>query len=85
MEGKSRSQTVVRNYLKDPKSHGTRKRPDRPPKITNAADVDFFKKLLKDNQAQEICKNLKIYPSLQEEGCKIAYCHSDNLFILICN
>ena len=30
-------------------------------------DIDFFKKLLKDNQAQEICKNLGIYPSLQEE------------------
>ena len=24
-------------------------------------------KLLKDNQAQEICENLRIYPSLQEE------------------
>ena len=30
-------------------------------------DIDFFEKLLKNNQAQEICKNLRIYPSLQEE------------------
>ena len=31
-------------------------------------DVDFFEKLLKDNQAQEIWKTLRIYPSLQEES-----------------
>ena len=30
-------------------------------------DVDFFEKLLKDNQAQEICKNLRIYLLLQYE------------------
>ena len=30
-------------------------------------DVDFKEKLLKDNQAQEICKNLRIYLSFQEE------------------
>ena len=30
-------------------------------------DVDFFEKLLKNNQAQENCKNLRIYPSLLEE------------------
>ena len=33
----SRSQTVVRNYLKDSESYATRKRPGHPPKITNAA------------------------------------------------
>ena len=27
-------------------------------------EVNFFKKLLKDNLAQEICKNPRIYPSL---------------------
>ena len=30
-------------------------------------DVDFFEKLLKDNQTQEICKNLRIFLLLQEE------------------
>ena len=29
-------------------------------------EVDFFEKLQKDNQAQDIFKNLRIYPSLQE-------------------
>ena len=28
------------------------------------SDFDFFEKLLKDNQAQEICKYLRIYPLL---------------------
>ena len=36
-------------------------------KLQMQSDVDFFEKLLKDNQAEEICKNLRIYPSLQEE------------------
>ena len=36
-------------------------------KLQMQPDVNFFKKLLKDNQAQEICNNLRIYPSLQEE------------------
>ena len=31
------------------------------------ADIVFFENLLKDNQAQEIYKNLRIYSSLQEE------------------
>ena len=33
----SGSQTVMRNYLKDLESYGTRKRSGRPPKITKAA------------------------------------------------
>ena len=33
----SRPQTVGRDNLKDPESYSTRKRPDRPPKITIAA------------------------------------------------
>ena len=33
----SRSLTVIRNYLKDPKLYGIRKHPSCPPKITNAA------------------------------------------------
>ena len=36
-------------------------------KLQMQPDVDFFEKLLKENQAQEICKNLRIYPLLQEE------------------
>ena len=63
----SMSRTVMRNYLKDPESYGTRKCPGHQPKITNAARRWLFEKFLKDNQAQEICKNLRIYPSLQEE------------------
>ena len=35
-------------------------------KLEMQPDVNFFEKLLKDNQAQEICKNLRIYPSLQD-------------------
>ena len=31
------------------------------------SDVDFFEKFLKENQAQEICKNLRIYQSLREK------------------
>ena len=36
-------------------------------KLQVQPDIDFFEKLLKDNQAQEISKNLRIYSSLQEE------------------
>ena len=36
-------------------------------KLQMQPDIDFFEKLLKDNQAQEIYKNLRIHPSLQEE------------------
>ena len=36
-------------------------------KLQMQPDVNFFEKLLKDNQAQEICKNLRIYPSILEE------------------
>ena len=43
----SRSQTVVRNYLKDPESYGTRKRPGPPPKITNAARHRLFQQASK--------------------------------------
>ena len=48
-------------------------------KLQRQPDVSLFKKLLKDNRAQEICKNLRIYPSLQEEfvnfsmNCQILY------------
>ena len=35
-------------------------------KVQMQPDVDFFEKILKNNQAQEICKNLKIYRSFQE-------------------
>ena len=56
----------MRNYLKDPESYDTRKRPGRPPKITNAARRRLFREV-SINQAQEICKILRIYPSLQEE------------------
>ena len=36
-------------------------------KLQMQPDVNFFEKLLKNDQAHEICKNLSIYPSLQEE------------------
>ena len=36
-------------------------------KLQMQPDVDFFEKLLKDNQAQDISENLRIYPSLQAE------------------
>ena len=36
-------------------------------KLQMQPDVNFFEKLLKNNQAQEICNNLRIYPLLQEE------------------
>ena len=48
-------------------------------KLQMKPDIDFFEKLLKDNQAQVICKNLRIYLSLQEEfvnfsmNCQISY------------
>ena len=48
-------------------------------KLQMQPDVDFLVKLLKDNYAWEICKNLRIYPSLQEEfvnfsmNCQILY------------
>ena len=48
-------------------------------KLQMQLDVDFFMKLPKDNQAQEICKNLSIYPLLQREFvnfsmiCQISY------------
>ena len=35
-------------------------------KLQMPPDINFFEKILKDNQAQEICKNL-IHPFLQEE------------------
>ena len=34
--------------------------------VIHLPDIDFFKNFLKINQAQEICKNLRIYPSLHE-------------------
>ena len=36
-------------------------------KLQMQPNVDFFEKLLKNDQAQDICKNLRIYPSFQEE------------------
>ena len=71
-----RSLMVGINYLKDPVLYGTRKHLGRLPKITNATRHWLFQK---DNQEQEICKNFRIYPSLQEEfidfsmNCQISY------------
>ena len=48
-------------------------------KLQMQPDVDFFEKLLKDNQAQGICKILRIHSLLQEElvnfstNCQISY------------
>ena len=44
-------------------------------KLQMQPDIDFFKKLLKDNQAQETNKNLRIYPSLQEEFINFSMNH----------
>ena len=50
-----RSRIVVRNYLKGPENV-----PVVHQKLLMQPDVDFFKKFLKDYQAQRICKNLRI-------------------------
>ena len=41
-------------------------------KLQMQPDVNVFEMLLKDNQAQEICRNLRIYQSLQEEFVNFA-------------
>ena len=41
-------------------------------KLQMQPDVYFFEKFLKDNQAQEICKDIRIHPSLQEEIANIS-------------
>ena len=57
-------------------------------KLQMQLDVDFFENLLKDNQAQEICKNLIIYLSLQEEfvifsmNCQILYIETGRELLL---
>ena len=47
-------------------------------KLQMQPDVDVFEKLLNDNQAQEICKNLRIYPSLQEEFINLSMNHQNS-------
>ena len=42
-----RSRTVEKNYLKDPESYATRKRPSCPPKITNADRRRLFREASK--------------------------------------
>ena len=44
-------------------------------KLQIQRDVDFFVKLLKDNQTQEIFKNHRIYPLLQEEFVNFSMNH----------
>ena len=74
-----RSQKVVRNYLKDLNRMAPENVQVVHLKLQMQPDADFFEKLLKDNQPQEISKNLRIYPSLQEEfvnfsmNCQISY------------
>ena len=57
-------------------------------KLQMQSDVDFYKKFLKENQAQKICKNLRIYPSLQEEfvnfsmNCQISYIETGRQLLL---
>ena len=61
----SRSQTVVRSYLKDPESDGTRKRPGHPPKIINAARRRLFREASKGQSSTRDRKkspNLPITP-----------------------
>ena len=45
-----------KNYLEDPESYDTRKRPDRPPKITNADRRQLFREASK---GQSSSKNLQ--------------------------
>ena len=70
----SRFRIVVRNYLKYPESYGTKKIHVVHLKLQTQPDFDFQEKLLKDNQVQKICKNLRIYPSLQEEFINFFIC-----------
>ena len=61
----SRSRTVVRNYLKDSESYGTKKRPGRPPKITNAARRRLFREASKGQSSSrdlQKSQNLPITP-----------------------
>ena len=56
-----RSRTVVRNYLKDPESYGTRKRPGHPLKITNTARRRLFREASK---GQSSSRDLQKSPNL---------------------
>ena len=58
---------VRRNYLKDPESYGSRKRPCRPPKTTIASRCQLFQEAFKGQSSSKYLQKLKIYPSLQEE------------------
>ena len=63
----SRSQTVVRNYLKDPELYGTRKHPGRSSKITNEARHRLFREASKGPSSSrnlQRSQNLPITPSL---------------------
>ena len=57
----SRSRTAVRNYLKDPESYDTRKRPGHPPKITNAVRHWPF---LETSKEQSSSRNLQKFQNL---------------------
>ena len=55
-----RSQTVVRNFLKDPELYGTRKCPGCPPKITNAARHWLFQEGQSSSRDLQKSQNLPI-------------------------
>ena len=44
-------------------------------KLKMQPEVDFFEKLLKDNHAQQICTNLRICQSLQQEFVNFSVNH----------
>ena len=67
------SRTVVRNYLKDPELYGTKKRPGRPPWITNAARRQLFREASKGQsssrnlqKSQNLSITLRVHQLLHE-------------------
>ena len=69
LEGKSisfiaRELSGFRNYLKDSESHGARKRPDHPPKITNAARRRLFREASKGQSSSRDLQKSQNLPNI---------------------
>jgi len=57
----SRSRTVVSNFLKDPEGYGAKKRPGRPPKMTNTAKRRLFREASKgQSSSREMQQSLEL-------------------------
>ena len=87
LEGKSisfiirellRSWTIVRNYLKDPESYGTRKRPGRPHIITNAAIQRLFREAPKGQTNSRDLQKSQNWPIAPRRVCQLLH-ESPNL------